>query len=128
MENTLENKAKFFAQYWGQKLLKKDIEGLEKFITEPDGFMRSPSEETYLELTPLSLITDEDAIELIKLRFIQNGGVVEDLTDFEENILLSEATKTNYIFVDYLRSKGYALPWMGLSVEQQIKYGWIKLK
>lgn len=30
--------------------------------------------------------------------------------------------------IDYIRSKGYALPWMGLSVEQQIEYGWIKLK
>lgn len=28
---------------------------------------------------------------------------------------------------DYLRSKGYALPYMGISVEDQIKYGWIKL-
>lgn len=28
---------------------------------------------------------------------------------------------------DYLRSKGYALPWLGLSVEQQIEYGWIKI-
>ena len=30
--------------------------------------------------------------------------------------------------VDYLRSKGYALPWMDLSVEDLVKYGWIKLK
>lgn len=29
---------------------------------------------------------------------------------------------------DYLRSRGYALPWMGVSVEEQIKRGWIKLK
>ena len=28
---------------------------------------------------------------------------------------------------DYLRSKGYALPWMGLSVEEMIEAGWIKL-
>jgi hypothetical protein len=27
----------------------------------------------------------------------------------------------------YLVSKGYALPYMGLSVEQLIEYGWIKL-
>lgn len=30
--------------------------------------------------------------------------------------------------VDYLRSKGYALPWMGLSVEEMVEAGWIKLK
>jgi hypothetical protein len=28
---------------------------------------------------------------------------------------------------DYLRSKGYALPWMGLSVEEMVEAGWIKL-
>jgi hypothetical protein len=33
-----------------------------------------------------------------------------------------------YFITDYLRSKGYALPFMGLSVEQQISYGWVKLK
>jgi len=30
--------------------------------------------------------------------------------------------------VDHLRSKGYALPWMGLSVDQMVEAGWIKLK
>jgi hypothetical protein len=28
---------------------------------------------------------------------------------------------------DYLRSKGYALHWMDLSVEDLVEYGWIKL-
>ena len=30
--------------------------------------------------------------------------------------------------VDYLRNKGYALPWMNLSVQDMVDYGWIKLK
>lgn len=30
--------------------------------------------------------------------------------------------------IDYLRSKGYALPWMGLSVEDLVNAGWVKLK
>lgn len=30
--------------------------------------------------------------------------------------------------IDYLRSKGYVLPWMGLSVEKLVEYGWVKLK
>jgi hypothetical protein len=29
---------------------------------------------------------------------------------------------------DYLRSKGYALHWMDLSVKDLVEYGWIKLK
>jgi len=30
--------------------------------------------------------------------------------------------------VDFLRSKGYALPFMGLSVDELVNYGWIKFK
>ncbi|GEM_PF-5803272 len=30
--------------------------------------------------------------------------------------------------LDYLRQNGFATEWMGLSVEEQIEYGWIKLK
>lgn len=40
----------------------------------------------------------------------------------------SEISIDNLRIFDYLRSKGYALPWMGVSVEKQIEYGWIKLK
>lgn len=29
--------------------------------------------------------------------------------------------------IDYLRSKGYTLPWMGLTVEEMVEAGWIKL-
>lgn len=28
---------------------------------------------------------------------------------------------------DFLRSRGYALPFKGISVEEQIKAGWVKL-
>lgn len=30
--------------------------------------------------------------------------------------------------VDYLRSKSYALPWNGITVEEMIEWGWVKLK
>lgn len=30
--------------------------------------------------------------------------------------------------LDYLRQNGFAAEWMGISVEKQIEYGWIKLK
>ncbi|MDV3490968.1 hypothetical protein CMV03_07160 [Elizabethkingia anophelis] len=30
--------------------------------------------------------------------------------------------------IDYLRSRGYALPWMEISVQKLIEYGWVKLK
>lgn len=30
--------------------------------------------------------------------------------------------------IDYLRSKGYALPYMGISVDEMIEFDWIKIK
>lgn len=30
--------------------------------------------------------------------------------------------------LDYLRSQGFAMEWMGLSVSKLVSYGWIKLK
>lgn len=61
LENTLANKAKFFALYWGQLILFSDgvrFPNILKFGIETN---------EYLELTPLSQITDEDAIEVAKI-------------------------------------------------------------
>lgn len=47
-----------------------------------------------------------------------------DLRNDDEltNLMKNEAV------IDYLRSKGYAVPYMGLEVEQLIKYGWLVLE
>ena len=120
MENTLENKSKFFAQYWGQEVLNGN--GLVYSAT-----MKTKLNDNgdYLELKPLSSITDED------YNFIMNDKVMNpDLENGDPlftfaigGLRMSDLTTT-----DYLRSKGYALPWMGLSVEKLIEYGWVKLK
>lgn len=125
MENKLENKERFFAMYWGQKVMKKNIDGLENFITEPDGFIRSISNEVFLVLKPLSAISDEDASSL--RGFINKGDFLfylrkcKNQYDFIDSNLSLEN-------LDYLRSRGYALPWMGLSVEELVNRGWVKLK
>ena len=53
-----------------------------------------------------------------------NGHWVGDGYKYDMKTLSVKMANT----VDYLRSKGYALPWMDLSVEDLVKYGWIKLK
>lgn len=143
MENTLENKAKFFALYFGQRIMKKNIEGLENFITEPDGFLRSPSKETYLELKPLSSISDEDAIICAKLIYkyddTPSGKIASERSHTAENgkdYVIESIQDNDGVFhsvvsfevVDYLRSRGYALPFMGLPVEELVNRGWVKLK
>lgn len=123
MENNLENKEIFFALYWGQKCAfmrrPHEPEYLEKVSDYSIAWV------SYLELKPLSSISDEDASSL--RGFINKG-------DF---LFYLRKCKNQYNFIDsnlslgdldYLRSKGYALPFHNLSVEDLIRYGWIKLK
>ena len=59
-ENTLENKAKFFAQYWGQHVLYFSSDFLRKIDNLT---LDSIENDDFLELKPLSQISDEDVIQ-----------------------------------------------------------------
>lgn len=132
MKNTLENKAKFRAQYYGQKVLRLNGSDSIKRIGSDIALRGLIDEEGfYLELTPLSQITDEDAKNI---EFVFNVPFNEVELTFDDNLnwIAKYNGLENYgvLFlrhIDYLRSKGYALPYMGLSVDQQMEYGWIKL-
>ena len=126
MENTLKNKAKFFAQYWGQKIGVMNTDQSIKFRVGKNDLFQ------LIELTSLSSITDEDAIEVTKLigRDGNRGRNIDIIKLFTvgSNWLFGSVNAILVIKAsDYLRSKSYALPWMGLSVEKLIEYGWIKL-
>lgn len=110
MENTLENKSKFFAIYYNQKVLKVTKNRLD-IVSKSWNWEHSSF---YLELTPLSQITDEDAC---------NAGITKARL---KNHINHPHIMTPFM-CDYLRSKGYALPWMWLSVEQLVSFGWVKL-
>lgn len=139
MENTLENKAKFFAQYWGQKIFNSDSDGWG--LREINHNVNYPLDEwDYISLKPLSSISDED---LLKCYHIHSAIISYDYTmdfkpflDMAKYWIEKEGNKPLYKYTelsDYLRGKGYAMPFMspsigkGLSVEKQIEYGWIKL-
>lgn len=98
MNNTLKNKAKFFALYWGQKVLHQNRYKYNPRCVNEHSFSSYHSwaslDEDYLLLKPLS------------------NFAIKYLADSPDH---------------YYRTEGYALPWCGISVEQQIEYGWIKL-
>jgi hypothetical protein len=100
-----ENKVKFFALYWGQQVLKVTSTNL----TTVSSQWNFEHKDLYLELKQLSAISYEDSLNCF---WVINAGQPYPFTI------------TN---IDYLRSKGYALPWMGLSVEDMVLAGWIKL-
>jgi hypothetical protein len=138
MENTLENKAKFFAQYWGQDVLaycfRDGVYEVEEVQTEyPIMEAINQYKDSKLELKHISSISDEDAINIAKEIF------VDEFIEFSNKETVIESARKHIQLVEYqyfnkidridcFRSKGYALPYNGLSVEKQIEYGWVKLK
>lgn len=113
---------------------------------------------SFLMLKPLSLISDEDAIGVAEIvcpemfKFAGNDPI--QIERQEEWLTVSRKRNINSVdidffgyttcqneyidykrnsvgtthAVDYMRSRGYALPFMGLSVEELVNRGWVKLK
>jgi len=137
MENTLENKSKFFAYYYGQEVLTVGNAICDN--TEEYWIEKSLQHTQYLVLKPLSSITDEDAIDCLKLfgltefKDLNEDNNKKDLFDIFSGQDMSAVTPNEYhptVYLqlyDMLRLKGYSLPYIGLSVEKQMEYGWIKL-
>lgn len=158
MKNTPENKEIFFAQYYGQRIamidgtlkggiVDRDIIGLVKFEKYISNHNNS-----YLDLIPLSSISIQDAIDIAKVvyphsplslavmrehvSFTADGVSVIFITKEEKvncRIFIGNDGRVNFAdmpsTVDHiLRLKGYALKFGKLSVEDQLKYGWIKLR
>lgn len=135
LENTLDNYEKFVCQYWLQNVLRlKAYPNTPLQINTHTVLKYLHNNQTFLELTPLHLISDEDAIKIAEIfgtkddllfvgKFLCNG-MFDNSGDCEENILYNSNAKA----VDYLRSKGYSLPYNGLSVEEMISRGWVVLK
>lgn len=114
MENTLENKAKFFAQYLGQKVFWHPEYESEISILKPimlDTTYHYIGDGYCLKLKPLSSITDEVAKKL--------GYSNSDVFKTEANEKFCK---------DELRLLGYAVEWNGVSVEDLLRLCWIKLK
>ena len=124
MENTLENKAKFFAQY----INKRDCIARKGFKKRDNINPNGIDAFDILELTPLHLISDEDAIEVGKFWFEEENTLSKSIgliIHWSKSDILDSWSSN---IVDYLRSKSYALPYNGLSVEKMIEYGWVVLK
>ena len=111
-EKNIINKQKFFALYWGQQVAEWCGE---IFVFDFD-FPRSRVVESKLVLKSISQITDEDA-----------KGLYPGCNAKEVQWQLLNGTMHD-IWSDYLRTKGYLLPWMGLTPDEIISYGWSKYR
>ncbi|KGT09526.1 hypothetical protein NV63_06785 [Elizabethkingia anophelis] len=135
MENNLENKTKFFAQYWGQKIMIWDeSKSLPPQKVGVSYMTKYGVSNRKLELKSLEDLTEDDLMTIAKYYEPTTYKVESNSDEIVFDYMYGDSFSSAAIgydygyALDYLRSKGYALPWMGLSVEKLVEYGWVKLK
>jgi hypothetical protein len=156
---TTQEKAQFFALYWGQPVLV--CEGQPDYCKVSAywiDWLRVENERlhnSYLKLKSLSSITDEDAIECTSILFPAVDGFfpVIEIEGRDEIFVCIKAVYNEFSYkgivqltrdgkvapihglssdrlltcFDFLRSRGYLLPWGNYSVADLIKEGGAKV-
>ena len=133
-------KCRFFAQYWGQRVVAHTedlgIKGIKEVRYEPRTVINFKEIETScLVLKRLSKITDEDAE---KLQYTLVNVVGLDGLIRQNSIELVKEVVSNYekidclfmlptSFADLARELGYAIDWNNHRVSKQIELGWVRL-
>lgn len=155
-ENTPENKAKFMALYWGLHICRMqriDNEYTVKYVLHEWDFMKQNQQEWFLDLKPLSQISDEDAYRVGTM--VNCWSKAErSMTFFKDDELKDVHISAGQMFVsaigkewgpgmshpfannstdilnafDYLRSEGYNIGWLDLTAEDILAYGWARLE
>lgn len=151
---TLETKKRIFAQYFGSTYYYKNEWGTYKekveFGYHTDKHIESQT--SFLYLTPLSKMTDDDIIEVatysakwrkgfevlkinryaesisVDYRYISDEVNNADGFSYSGNGFGLSSYSLNIYQYQYLQSKGYALPYMDYSVEDLVQLGIYKLK
>lgn len=141
IDDTRINKAIFIAQYWLQPVLSnvnwnERVVKVDFHLKDCYSPYRDDANDYFLLLTSLSNVNKKDAIEVAKILDPEcKHGKPERILGvnfnsyFDINETAGDIPPVRFLYAfRYLRSKGYAIPFMGLNIEEQIKRGWIKLK
>ena len=131
MKEDQQIKERFFAQYWDQKVMYDS----QRMGYIPYDFIEGlMATNAYALLSPLSAITDEHAIEVAKILNWTHLSPESQIHSVKVVLLEKLYRQTNISgsqwerVITFLRSKGYALPFGGKSVEQLIEMGILKLR
>lgn len=128
-----DDRVRFFVQYWGVKCLHVNGIGL---VRLGSGGWNIQHEDFFLKLTPISKLSDDDAIEYFDILWHEThkSKSIEFKIyygkDWANNILSDRfgLIPSNVLHgIDFLRSKGYAIPFMKYTVEDLVKLGWVHL-
>lgn len=112
-------KSRFFAQYWGQNVCQTKGG---KYKVDEDCFPLW--KRSYLELKHISKITDKDTEHIMQLEGFIDGFLSDDFLNFLNDLKKGHCNK--FEVIDYLRTKGYALPFMEYSIDDLISFGWVQ--
>src|SRR5690606_26586374 len=96
MTSTLENKARFFAQYFGQEVRIWYHLPHNKCKVSNKSLSSESVKESYLSLKPLTQISDEDAMKVAELAFGHSK--------YNKNIKLTQSLTKNFGFSFYHNS------------------------
>lgn len=116
---SLNDKMAFFAQYYNQQILRSMLPEQSGYLSKVDpGKFPIP----HLILNSKLELKDIANIALEDLKIIEDMQYVNILEVFEGKLQLLPAN-----VMDYLRSKGYALPYLDYTLEEMVEYFWIKI-
>lgn len=142
MENDKQEKAAFFAQYWGQNVHRyPDHINVHTFDVNGNCGI-----DDYLELLPLSAITDDHAIEvaqrlcpymIVKDAYFTDGKIPKlwfkakgrwGGAKFVSRSEFVGSIWNNARCADYLRKNGFLIQYDNYTPQQLLDMGWAKLK
>ena len=130
MENSLLNKTKFFAQYYGQEIA---LHSKKKYFV--NSIIEKIGDNYKLSLKSIDSISNIDICKCVNL--MGKSITEEEAEDFKDSFIEAFLNKEFYgtfypyrvcEIVDYLRSKSYAIPYNGLSIDELISFGWVVLE
>ncbi len=125
-------KSRFFAQYWGTKTLYVGGVGLVEIGT---GGWNLKHPDFFLQLKPLSKITNEDAekLQFTLVNVVGLDGLIKQNSSDLVKEVVSNYEKVDCLFMlpssftDLARELGYAIDWNNHKVSKQIELGWVQL-
>lgn len=135
MENNSENKLKFFAQYFYQKVLKHKNFNEIGFVNDTLIHSINFIDNYYLELRSIESITDDECIEYFNLKHSNSKFLINEverktkILDIKNEVgWLRIREKFTSIEIDFFRSKGFLVPFMNITTDQILEFGWAKIK
>lgn len=122
-EEELNIKMKFYAQYFGQTVVRSDFDKETKYLrlVNPNCFaFPHVIINSHLELKSSDKITNEDSISISKI--MNSDHLITNPLEY-----CSFTNRSSIKVIDFLRSKGYAVPFMEYSIDDLIKMNFIKI-